>query len=119
MDNQNFQMSLYAAGSRYEDGAVEYELHYEEDSFQYFTASFEPDSFDCLRDAFIGPYRTESNPLGVENGKLSGSFERTGNHCGALHKRLTLQPGEEARAIFLLGQGKREGGAPGPRKVRL
>lgn len=105
MDNQNFQMSLYAAGSRYEDGAVEYELHYEEDSFQFFTASFAPDSFDCLRDAFLGPYRTETNPLGVENGHLSGSFEKTGNHCGALHKRLTLAPGEEARLVFILGQG--------------
>ncbi len=105
MDNQNFQMSLYAAGSRYADGAVEYELHYEEDSFQFFTASFEPDSFDCLRDAFLGPYRTEANPLGVETGRLSGSFEKTGNHCGALGKRLTLEPGEEARLVFILGQG--------------
>jgi N,N'-diacetylchitobiose phosphorylase len=105
MDNQNFQMSLYAAGSRYEDGAVEYELHYEEDSFQFFTLSETPDGFDCLRDAFIGPYRTESSPLGVEKGQLSGSFETTGNHCGALQKRLTLAPGEEARLIFILGQG--------------
>ncbi len=105
MDNQNFQMSLYATGSRYENGAVEYELHYEEDSFQYFTASFDPDGFDCLRDAFIGPYRTETNPLGVEAGKLSGSFEKTGSHCGALQKRIILQPGEKARVLFLLGQG--------------
>ena len=29
MDNRNFQMSLYAAGSRYKDGVIEYELHYE------------------------------------------------------------------------------------------
>ena len=36
MDNRNFQMSLYAAGSRCEDGVIEYELHYEEDSFQFF-----------------------------------------------------------------------------------
>ena len=105
MDNQNFQMSLYAAGSRYEDGAVEYELHYEEDSFQFFTLSEAPDGFDCLRDAFLGPYRTETNPIGVESGRLSGSFETTGNHCGALEKRLALRPGEEARLIFILGQG--------------
>ena len=105
MDNQNFQMSLYATGSRYQDGAVEYELHYEEDSYQYFTASFQPVSFDCLRDAFIGPYRTETNPLGVEKGLLSSSFEKTGNHCGALHTRVTLKPGEKKRILFILGQG--------------
>ena len=105
MDNQNFQMSLYAAGSRFEGGAVEYELNYEEDSFQFFTMSETPDGFDCLRDDFIGPYRTETNPIGVERGHLSGSFETTGNHCGALQKRLTLAPGEEVRLIFILGQG--------------
>ncbi len=105
MDNQNFQMSLYATGSRFQDGAVEYELHYEEDSYQYFTASFQPESFDCMRDNFIGPYRTETNPLGVEKGKLSGSYEKTGNHCGALHTHITLKPGEKKRVLFILGQG--------------
>ncbi|NLV58948.1 MAG: N,N'-diacetylchitobiose phosphorylase [Clostridiales bacterium] len=105
MDNQNFQMSLYATGSRYIDGAVEYELHYEENSYDFFTASFEPDGFDSLRDSFIGPYRTESNPIAVEQGHLSGSEELGGNHCGALHKRLTLGPGQEVHLRFLLGTG--------------
>ena len=110
MDNRNFQMSLYAAGSRYEDGVIEYELHYEENSFQFFTANFSPDGFDCLRDCFIGPYRTERNPLAVERGRTDGSFEQGGNHCGALKKDLTLAPGEEARLLFLLGEGDaREG----------
>ena len=31
MDNQNFQMSLYAAGSRCEDGIIEYDLHRSEE----------------------------------------------------------------------------------------
>ncbi|MEG1471115.1 MAG: N,N'-diacetylchitobiose phosphorylase [Clostridia bacterium] len=105
MDNQNFQMSLYAAGSRYEEGAVEYELHYEENSHEFFTASFEPDGFDCLRDSFIGAYHTEANPIAVEQGRMSGSFELGGNHCGALQKRLVLQPNQEVRLRFLLGTG--------------
>ncbi len=104
MDNQNFQMSLYASGSRYVDGCVEYELHYE-NIREFFTADFEPDGFDGLRDSFIGPYRTESNPIGVERGALSGSFENGGNHCGALMKKLTLAPGEKKRLIFILGEG--------------
>lgn len=105
MDNQNFQMSLYATGSRYVDGAVEYELHYEENSYEFFTASFQPDGFDCLRDSFIGAWRTESNPIAVEKGEMSGSFEDGNNHCGALQKRYTLKPGQEIRARFLLGTG--------------
>lgn len=111
MDNKNFQMSLYAAGSSYEDGIIEHDLFYEEFGYQYFTANFQPDSYDCLRDKFIGVYRTETNPQGVEKGFLSGSSELGGNHCGSLHKKLTLKPGEEVRLIFLLGEGKREAGA--------
>ena len=105
MDNRNFQMSLYAAGSRYEDGVIEHDLFYEEDGYQFFTSNFEPDGFDCLRDSFIGPYRTERDPETVENGICKGSFQKGGNHCGCLMKHLTLQPGEEVRLIFLLGEG--------------
>lgn len=105
MDNRNFQMSLYAAGSRYEDGVIEHALHYEQDSFQFFTSNFTPDGFDCVRDAFIGPYRTEANPLAVSLGKCKGSYEKGGNHCACLQKRLSLSPGEEVRLIYLLGEG--------------
>lgn len=107
MDNRNFQMSLYAAGSSYEDGIIEHDLFYEEFGYQYFTSNFEPDGFDCLRDKFIGSYRTESNPIGVESGKLIGSFEKGNNHCGSLQKKLVLKPGEEVRLIFMLGEGNR------------
>ena len=105
MDNRNFQMSLYAAGSRYEDGVIEHDLYYEEDGYQFFTANVEPDGYDCLRDSFLGAYRTERNPVAVERGACFGSAELGGNHCGALQKLLTLQPGESVRLIFLLGEG--------------
>lgn len=110
MDNRNFQMSNYAAGSSYEDGIIEHDLFYEEFGYQFFTADFHPDSFDCLRDKFIGLYHTEDNPIAVERGSCSGSFEKGNNHCGSLHKRLTLEPGEEIRIIFMLGEGDRAQG---------
>ena len=110
MDNQNFQMSLYAAGSRYEDGVIEHDLYYEEDGYQFFTSDFAPDGFDCLRDAFLGPYRTERNPIVVETGLCGGSFQKGGNHCGCLKKTVELQPGEEIRLIYLLGEGGLEAG---------
>ena len=110
MDNRNFQMSNYAAGSSYEDGIIEHDLFYEEYGFQYFTSNFEPDSFDCLRDKFIGLYRTESNPISVESGSCGGTFEKGNNHCGSLHKKYELQPGEEIRIIFMLGEGNRDAG---------
>ena len=110
IDNQNFQMSLYCAGSDYEDGIIQYDLFYEEFGYQYFTASFEPDGFDCLRDSFLGLYHTESDPLAVIRGKCSGSFEKGGNHCGSLQKNLRLAPGEKVRLIFMLGEGGRDEG---------
>ncbi|HIT34165.1 MAG TPA: N,N'-diacetylchitobiose phosphorylase [Candidatus Faecousia intestinigallinarum] len=116
MDNQNFQMSLYAAGSRYEDGVIEHDLYYEEKGYQFFTADFAPDGFDCRRDSFLGAYRTERNPMAVETGECSGSFEKGGNHCGCLKKDLTLQPGEQAQLIYLLGEGGIETGKAMRRK---
>lgn len=110
MDNKNFQMSLYAAGSSCEDGIIEHDLFYEEFGYQYFTMIGENDGFDCLRDAFIGEYRTESNPIVVEEGKCRGSFEKGGNHCGVLQKKLVLKPGEETGILYLLGEGNREVG---------
>lgn len=110
MDNQNFQMSLYAAGSSMRDGAVLCELHYES-AWQFFTTDGAPASFDGVREAFIGPYRTERNPLGVERGVLSGSTENGGNPCGALERRVTLASGEEKRVLFYLGTGDEQAAA--------
>ncbi len=110
MDNQNFQMSMYAAGSNYEDGIIEYDLFYEEFGYQYFTGNFVPDGFECLRDTFLGAYRTEDNPQVVEEGQCHGSFEKGNNHCGTLQKNIVLKPGEEIRLVYMLGEGNRDAG---------
>ena len=110
IDNQNLQMSLYAGGSSYEEGIIEYDFFYEPWTYHYLTASFDPDSFDCVRDKFLGGYRTETDPLAVERGMCSNSSELGGNHCGSLHKRFSLEPGEESRCIFMLGPGNRAAG---------
>ena len=110
IDNQNLQMSLYASGCDYEDGVVEYDFFYEPWTCHYFTANFDPDSYDTLRDQFLGSYRTETNPAAVEHGICSNQSELGGNHCGALHKKIALAPGEEARLIYMLGVGDRKVG---------
>ena len=110
MDNQNFQMSLYASGSRYEVGVIENDLYYEENGFQFFASDFTPDGYACLRDRFLGPYRTERDPLAVETGICEIPGQKGGNHCGVLQKNVTLAPGEEARLLFLLGEGDLEAG---------
>ncbi|MBP5304286.1 MAG: N,N'-diacetylchitobiose phosphorylase, partial [Lachnospiraceae bacterium] len=111
IDNQNYQMSLYCAGGSYKDGIIEEDLYYEEDGYQYFTANFEPDGFDCVRDKFLGTYNTETNPQAVIKGECSGSEEKGMNHCGSLMKKISLAPGQEVRFIYMLGEGRREEGA--------
>ena len=110
IDNINYQMSLYCAGSNYKDGIIEEDLFYEEFGYQYLASDFEPDGYDCVRDKFLGTYNTESNPIAVINGKCSGSEELGGNHCGALMKGFELAPGETKRFVFFLGEGRREDG---------
>jgi N,N'-diacetylchitobiose phosphorylase len=110
IDNQNLQMSLYASGSSYHDGIVQYDFFYEPWTFHYFTANFDPDGYDCLRDKFLGNYRTETNPIAVEENQCHASSELGGNHCGALQKKISIAPGEESRLLFLLGVGPRAKG---------
>lgn len=108
IDNQNFQMSLYASGSDYADGIIQYDFYYEPWTYHYHCADFEPDSYDSMRDSFIGAYRDESRPVGIEQGTLSGSEGTTGNHCASLHKAIELEAGEEKRLIFMTGYGDRK-----------
>ncbi|MFB9135955.1 GH36-type glycosyl hydrolase domain-containing protein [Vibrio olivae] len=111
-DNQNHQMSLYSAGTSYQQGVIEYDLFYNTDEFEgfyYLASTFEPDSYDGQRDQFLGLYRDESNPIAVEQGQCSNSAQTCYNHCGSLHKQFELQPGEEVRFAYLLGIGKGNG----------
>ncbi len=108
IDNQNLQISLYASGSSYKDGIIEYDFFYEPWNYHFLASNFDPDSYDCVRDRFLGNYRTETNPIAVERGECHNSTELGGNHCGSLHKRIILDSGEEIRVIFMLGVGSRE-----------
>ncbi|MEZ9066411.1 GH36-type glycosyl hydrolase domain-containing protein [Vibrio atlanticus] len=111
-DNQNHQMSLYSAGTSYQEGVLEYDLYYNTNDFEgfyYLASTFSPDSYDGQRDNFLGMYRDEANPIAVENGKCSNSAQTCYNHCGSLHKQFTIQPGEEVRFAYVLGIGKGNG----------
>ena len=116
IDNQNLQMSLYASGSSCKDGIIEYDFFYEPWTYHYFASNVQPDSYDCMRDKFLGAYRTETNPIAVEQGFCSNSSELGGNHCGSLHKRFSLNAGESSRFIFMLGVGNRSKGKEIQRK---
>ncbi|AQT68106.1 Cellobiose phosphorylase [Anaerohalosphaera lusitana] len=110
LDNKDFQMGLYASGSSCTEGVIDYTFFYHPDMHHFMTADFEPDSYDCVRDEFIGNYRSESNPAAVENGRCSNSSKLGGNHCGSLHKQFEIEPGQTIRAVLMLGAGGAEQG---------
>lgn len=69
----------------------------------YFASNVALSGFDADRDVFVGPYRSERDPLRVAAGKLSGSVIQGGEPCGALSTRLALAPGGKQRFAFFLG----------------
>ncbi|MDR1634476.1 MAG: hypothetical protein LBS27_06085 [Bifidobacteriaceae bacterium] len=111
IDNQNFQMSLYSAGADHADGVIQDDFYYEPWTYHFFTSTLAPTGFDCLRESFIGPWRTESDPAAVVAGACADSQGTTQNHCGALQHSLRLLPGQSVRLAYLLGYGDRAQGA--------
>ncbi len=73
------------------------------DKYVYFTTSLPVIGWDCLKDAFIGRWRSESNPEGVERGMLSETDITAGDACAALHSELVLCPGERTEFVVLMG----------------
>ncbi len=48
-------MSLYSAGTSYQEGVLEYDLYYNTNDFEgfyYLASTFSPDSYDGQRDNF-------------------------------------------------------------------
>lgn len=69
----------------------------------YFASDDKIKSFCCNRDTFCGNYRDERNPVEVEHGVLSCTNLHGGEPCGALHRHITVKPGEEKVIYYYLG----------------
>ena len=61
------------------------------------------ESYNGSKTAFIGSYRSYGNPVAVERGACDNTLNYNQNACGALHTKMTLQPGESREFAFLLG----------------
>ncbi len=61
-------------------------------------------SYNGDKSHFIGSYRSFHNPIAVERGVCDNVLNYNSNACGALHTKMTLQPGEIKEFVFLLGQ---------------
>jgi cellobiose phosphorylase len=73
------------------------------DQWAFFSVNAPVVSYETMRERFLGPYRSESNPLSIETGRLSSRDTDFGNAVGALQTEMTLAPGETRHLIFTLG----------------
>ena len=73
------------------------------DRWAFLTASRPVQAYETDRERFIGPYRTESRPLGLETGRLSSTDMDCGNAVGVLQTVLDVAPGETGDVVFNLG----------------
>ena len=67
----------------------------EETPLIYFAADVPVGAYEGDRDEFIGPYRSEENPIGLEQEALGNSLLKGGDPCFALQLELELKAGEE------------------------
>ncbi len=78
------------------------------DQWAFFTVNHPVQGYETQRERFLGNYRNENNPLGVEQNWLSSLDTDFGNAIGALKVVVDLEPGESTQVIFRLGVIKKD-----------
>ena len=104
-DQVNLQYTLFITHTYFKDKFILQKQNETEGGISRFLGLAKaPVSAYCGdRDAFVGAYRSWSNPVGIEQG-LNGSLNYCGNSCGALASDMELAPGETRELVFVLGQ---------------
>lgn len=69
----------------------------------YIGTSLPVNSFDCDPIKFVGAYRSESNPIGVEKGECYNSLAESDNCIGVLCSVIELAPNETIDFVHTLG----------------
>ncbi len=73
------------------------------DQWAFFTVNHPVAAYETLRERFLGNFRNESRPVGVEENRLSSQDTDFGNAVGVLKIRLKLAPHATEDVIFRLG----------------
>jgi cellobiose phosphorylase len=110
-DMTDFQYNLNIAQTKFRNNAIYHvtNFHAHQDCYAWFWANRKVASYDGLRQAFIGPYRSESNPIAVERGRCAKELAVGWAPFAGLHVKLALKPGEKKEVVFALGYGEKWG----------
>ncbi|RDE13582.1 MAG: glycosyl transferase [Candidatus Thorarchaeota archaeon] len=105
--DQNDLQSIQGVGvAKYEEGVVFHHFFDLSTGYAFFFSSGKVTGYDCSREEFIGPYRSESNPLAVDRGQCFDSGSLGGNPIAATSNPVRLSPGQAETIIFVLGVAK-------------
>jgi cellobiose phosphorylase len=104
-DATNFQRNYSVGEAEVDQGVIYHKTEYRErrNHFAYFACSENLAGFDTQREAFLGAYRGWDAPAAVAAGSTTGSIACGWQPIGAHNFRVTLQPGEQKKVIFILG----------------
>ncbi len=73
------------------------------DQYVFFASSLPVKGFDGSKNQFIGRWRSEEDPVAVENGRCFNTEITAGDAVAALQVEIDLNPGEQKEMVFLLG----------------
>ena len=104
-DATNFQRNFSIGEVEVEDSVIYHKTEYRErrNHFAYFACSEKLAGFDTQRENFLGAYGSFAAPLAVKEGKSGNSIAHGWQPIGSHHMKVSLQPGESKRILFLLG----------------
>lgn len=107
MDMTDFQYTLNIGSAVNEGNLIFHQTGYAPKSgrfgLAYFGCNKKISGYDCDRETFIGQYRSETNPSGVEKGKSFNSIASGGNPIASVSLSVTLKKGESKDIVFTLG----------------
>ena len=104
-DSTNFQRNFSTGDVEVEDSTISHKTEYRErrDHYALYTVNAPVDGFDTSRDAFLGAWRSNSNPEAVEKGACTNSVAHGWAPVGVHQVNVTLNPGESRSLIYMLG----------------
>ncbi len=73
------------------------------DKYAFFTSTLPITGWDGSKNQFIGRWRSEENPIAVEQGQCFNSEITSGDAIAALQSEITLEPGETSEFAILMG----------------
>lgn len=104
-DSTNFQRNFSTGEVEVEGSTIYHKTEYRErrDHYALYTVDAPVDGFDTSRDAFLGAWRSNSNPEAVEKGACTNSVAHGWAPVGVHQVNVTLNPGESRSLIYMLG----------------